>query len=74
MIDVVELRGADLGAYATAMMCAGDRAYALESTSPPIESGKASPEMVADWPKLSAEARAFFCTAEVMGPDLSQAE
>jgi len=73
-IDVVELRGAGFSAYATAMMCAGDRAYALESTSPPVESGKASPEMASDWPQLPAEARAFFCTAEPLGPDLSQAE
>ena len=73
-IDVVELRGAELSAYATAMMCVGDRAHALESTSPPVESGNASAEMAADWPQLPAEARAFFCTGEPLGPDLSQAE
>jgi len=73
-IDAIELRGDGLSAYATAMMCIGDRTHALESSSPPVESGSASPEMVADWSRFPAEVRAFFCTAEPFGPDLSQAE
>lgn len=73
-VDVVELRGDGLSQYATAMMCEGDRAHAMESNSPPIESGNFSAAMASDWRQFPPGLRAFFCTAELLGPDLTQGE